>query len=61
MSTKSYEKRVARALQEMTTRELGKEPSYVHCLNLVRKYDSDPSRPRNIQAYAAWLFDKEYP
>ena len=61
MSTKSYEKNVARALQNMTTRELGRPAAYTHCLNLVRKFDLDPTRPKQAEAYAAWLFDREYP
>jgi hypothetical protein len=62
MSTKSWAKSVARAMQDMVAREIkSPPPAYSHCLRMVTKYENDPGRPRTIEAFAAYIFDKEYP
>lgn len=61
MTMKSHGKNVARAVQDMVKHELGIEVSYAYCLGLARKYDTDPLRPRGVEAAAAYIFTKEYP
>jgi len=54
-------KSVARTLQDIVKRELGIDVTYTHCLYAVRKYMTDDDRPRTTEAFAAYVFDKEYP
>jgi len=62
MTMKRVEKTVARLLQAMCEREIGRPaPSFTHCLSVARKYDRDKDRPKTIDAYVNYIFDKEYP
>lgn len=63
MTTKNWDKSVARLVQEMAAKELGKPPSYTYCLRVVQQHKLDVDRPSPLtqKAYAAFVFDKEYP
>jgi hypothetical protein len=59
VTDKRYEKRVARAVQEMAEQELGSRPPYPRVLAIVRQHYADPSRPGKREEFAAWVFEQE--
>lgn len=61
MTTKRWDKLVARDLQAIVEQRRGFSPPYTHCLRLARKYENDENGPNGHEEFAAYIFGKEYP
>lgn len=59
MSRKTWEKQVARALQDIAASEGGVDLKYQAARQMALANDKNPDRPRgNHEAYAAWLYER---